>query len=184
MGPRRGRAIRYRGGIAVDHVFPADGEYVFELRFTSGANTRVEDIDVSIDGERVALLHYNTDRRVDADGRDGIPTETQPVFVRAGQHRLAAAFIRRADGPYEDLTRPHDSSFAGGGSGGSGITTLPYVRDMVISGPHNATDLSETPSRQRIFICRPTGPTEARPCARDIITRLGQEAYRRVREVS
>ncbi len=171
-----------RGGLVVDHVFPADAEYVFALTFTSGANTRVDDIDVSIDGERAALLHYNTDRQVGADGRGGVSTATQPVFVRAGPHRVAAAFIRQAEGPYEDLIRPHDWSFAGGGSGGAGITTLPHVRDVVISGPHNVTGLSETPSRQRIFTCRPTGPGEARPCARRIITRLGREAYRRALE--
>ena len=168
-----------RGGMVVDHVFPADAQYVFGLTFTSGANTRLEDVDVSIDGERVALLHYNTDRRVGADGRGGVPTETQPVFVRAGQHRVAAAFIRRADGPDADLIRPHDWSFAGGGSGGSGVATLPHVRDVIISGPYNVTGLSETPSRQRVFTCRPTGPDEARPCAREIIMRLGREAYRR-----
>ena len=171
-----------RGGLVVDHVFPADAEYVFALTFTSGANTRVDDIDVSIDGERAALLHYNTDRQVGADGRGGVSTATQPVFVRAGPHRVAAAFIRQAEGPYEDLIRPHDWSFAGGGSGGAGITTLPHVRDVVISGPHNVTGLSETPSRQSIFTCRPTGPGEARPCARRIITRLGREAYRRALE--
>ena len=168
-----------RGGLVVDHVFPADAEYVFGLTFTSGANTRIEDIDVSIDGERVALLHYNTDRRVDADGRGGVTTETPRVFVRAGPHRVAAAFVRRADGPYEDLIRPHDWSFAGGGSGGAGITTLPHARDLVVSGPYGVTGLSQTPSRQRIFTCRPTNPDEARPCARRIITRLGREAYRR-----
>ena len=169
-----------RGGIVVDHVFPADGEYLFELRFSSGANTRIEDIDVSVDGERVALLHYNTDRQVDADGRGGVPMTTPPIFVRAGQRRLAAAFIRQTDGPYEDLIRPHDWSFAGGGSGGSGITTLPHARDLVISGPFNVTGLSQTPSRQRVFSCRPTAPDEARPCAQEILSRLGQEAYRRV----
>ena len=168
-----------RGGLVVDHVFPADAEYVFGLTFTSGANTRIEDLDVSIDGERVALLHYNTDRQVDADGRGGVSTATPPIFVRAGTHRLAAAFIRRHDGPYEDLIRPHDWSFAGGGSGGAGITTLPHVRDVIVSGPYNATGLSDTPSRRRIFICRPTAPEEARPCARRIFTRLGGEAYRR-----
>ncbi len=168
-----------RGGLVVDHVFPADAEYVFGLTFTSGANTRIEDVDVSIDGERVALLHYNTDRRVDADGRGGVSTATPPIFVRAGTHRVAAAFIRRHDGPYEDLIRPHDWSFAGGGSGGAGITTLPHVRDVIITGPFNATGLSETPSRRRVFMCRPTAPEEARPCARRILSRLGREAYRR-----
>ena len=168
-----------RGGLVVDHVFPADAEYVFGLTFTSGANTRIEDIDVSIDGERVALLHYNTDRRVDADGRGGVSTATPPIFVRAGTHRVAAAFVRRQDGPYEDLIRPHDWSFAGGGSGGAGITTLPHVRDLIVSGPYNATGLSGTPSRERVFTCRPTAPAEARPCARRILARLAREAYRR-----
>ena len=168
-----------RGGMVVDHVFPADAEYVLELRFTSGSNTRLADIDVSLNGDRVALLHYNTDRQFDADGRGGVPMQTRPVFVRAGQHRVSAAFIRRSDGPYEDLIRPHDWSFAGGGSGGVGITTLPHLRDLIITGPVNATGLSDTPSRQRVFTCRPTLPSEERPCARKIISGLGGEAYRR-----
>ena len=75
--------------------------------------------------------------------------------------------------------RPHDWSFAGGGSGGAGVTTLPHVRDVIVSGPYNATGLSETPSRRRLFSCRPTAPDEARPCARRIFTQLGREAYRR-----
>ena len=168
-----------RGGLVVDHVFPADAEYVFGLTFTSGANTRIEDVDVSIDGERVALVPYDTNRVVGADGRGGVVTQTLPVFVRAGTHRVAAAFLRRQTGPYEDLIRPHDWSYAGGGSGGAGITTLPHIRDVIITGPFNATGLSETPSRRRIFTCRPTARDEARPCAGRILARLGREAWRR-----
>ena len=168
-----------RGGLVVDHVFPADAEYVFGVTFTSGANTRVEDVDVSIDGERVALVPYNTNRTVGADGRGGEVTQTRRVFVRAGTRRVAAAFLRRQDGPYEDLIRPHDWSYAGGGSGGAGITTLPHIRDVIITGPFNATGLSETPSRRRIFTCRPTAREEARPCAARILARLGREAWRR-----
>ena len=168
-----------RGGLVVDHTFPADAEYTFGVTFTSGANTRIEDIDVSIDGERVALLAYDTNRRTGADGRGSVITLTRPIFVRAGTRRIAAAFIRRQHGPYEDLIRPHDWSYAGGGSGGAGITTLPHIRDVIITGPYNATGLSETPSRRRIFSCRPTTPDEARPCAGRILARLGREAYRR-----
>ena len=73
-----------RGGMVVDHVFPADAEYVFEMTFGSGDNSRLEDIDVSINGERVALLHYAKSRG-GADGRGGTPIKTEPVFVRAGQ---------------------------------------------------------------------------------------------------
>ncbi len=168
-----------RGGIVVDHVFPADGEYVFEVDLVSGSNTRFEDIDVSIDGERVALIEYETGPAGGADGRGAVPMRTEPIPVKAGQQRVAAAFVRKLDGPYEDLIRPHDWSFAGGGSGGPGITTLPHVRDLVIKGPYHVTGISDTPSRQKVFSCRPTVAAEERPCARQIITRLATEAYRR-----
>src|SRR5262249_4252410 len=168
-----------RGGMVVEHVFPADGEYVFEIDLVSGSNARFEDIDISINGERVALLEYEPGPAGGADGRGGRSIRTEPVLVRAGQQRVAAAFVRKVDGPYEDLIRPHAWSFAGGGSGGPGITTLPHVRDLTIKGPSRITGLSETASRQRIFTCRPTRPAEEQPCARQIVARLAGEAYRR-----
>jgi uncharacterized protein DUF1592/uncharacterized protein DUF1588/uncharacterized protein DUF1587/uncharacterized protein DUF1585/uncharacterized protein DUF1595 len=168
-----------RGGIVVDHVFPADAEYVFEVQLVSGSFSKFEDVDISIDGERVALLVYETGPAGGADGRGGRGVRTEPIVVRAGQHKVAAAFVRKVDGPYEDLIRPHDWSFAGGGSGGPGITTLPHLRDFIIKGPYKATGISETPTRARIFTCRPTTPTEERPCARQILSKIGGDAYRR-----
>jgi mono/diheme cytochrome c family protein len=168
-----------RGGIVVDHVFPADGEYVVDLTFDSGSGARFEDIDISIDGERVALLQYELGALAGADGRGQDPLRTEPIVIRAGQHRIAAAFVRRADGPYEDIIRPHDWSYAGGGAGGGGITTLPHLRDLIVTGPYRATGVSDNPTRQRIFSCRPTQPSEERACARQIVTRMGASAYRR-----
>jgi Protein of unknown function (DUF1592)/Protein of unknown function (DUF1588)/Protein of unknown function (DUF1585)/Protein of unknown function (DUF1595)/Protein of unknown function (DUF1587) len=168
-----------RGGMVVKHVFPADAEYIFEVALVSGSNARFEDIDISINGERVALVAYEPGPAGGADGRGGRGVRTEPIVVRAGQHVVAAAFVRKLDGPYEDLIRPHDWSFAGGGAGGPGITTLPHVRDLTIKGPYKITGVSETPSRQKIFTCRPTIPAEERPCARQIVAQLGGEAYRR-----
>ena len=168
-----------RGGMAVPHVFPADGDYVLQVNLTGGANARFEDIDVSIDGERVALIKYEAQRNESQDGRGAIPMRTEPIAVRAGQRLVAAAFVRRTDGPYEDLVRPHDWSFAGAGTGGVGVTTLPHVRDLVVRGPLRVTGISDTPSRRKIFTCRPTSPADERPCARSIVERLGAVAYRR-----
>ena len=167
-----------RGGIVVDHVFPADGEYVFELGFSSGANSRFEDIDVSVDGERVALLHHAR-TGAGADGRGAAAISTGRVFVRAGQRRVSAAFVRGFDGPYEDLIRPHDWSMAGGGSGGGGITTLPHLRELIIGGPDRPAGVSDNPVRRRIFVCRPTSEADEELCARRIIERLVTRAYRR-----
>ena len=168
-----------RGGSVVEHVFPADAEYVFEIDLVSGSNARFEDIDISIDGERVALIQYEAGPAGGADGRGAIPMRTEPILIKAGQHLVAAAFVRKVEGPYEDLIRPHDWSFAGGGSGGPGITTLPHVRDLIIKGPYRITGISETASREKIFICRPTSAAEERPCARQILSRIGSDAYRR-----
>ena len=167
-----------RGGMVIDHVFPADAEYVFAMTFNGGRNARLEDVDVSIDGERVALLHY-TRSGAGADGRGGSGGRTEPIMLRAGQHKVSAAFVRRGDGPYEDLLRPHEWSLAGGGSGGNGITSLPHLRDLIVSGPYNTTGVSETATRSKIFSCRPTVPSEELSCAREIVSRLGSEAYRR-----
>ncbi len=168
-----------RGGMVVNYVFPADGDYVFVPEFIGGNNSRFEDLDISIDGERVALVRYETQPSGSADGRGGIPMPTEPVKITAGQHVVSAAFVVRGDGPYEDLIRPHDWSFAGGGSGGTGITTLPHLRELTIRGPKNVTGVSDTPSRQRIFVCRPTSAPEERTCAGRIVTKLATTAYRR-----
>lgn len=72
-----------RGGMVVDHVFPADGMYRIGMAFASGNNTRFEDIDISIDGERVALMAYTRSGEA-ADGRGGGALWTEPFFMRAG----------------------------------------------------------------------------------------------------
>ena len=168
-----------RGGIVVNHTFPADGEYIFSVALNSGDGARYEDVDISIDGDRAALLPYETLPAGGADGRGAVDVRTEPIFVKAGQQRVSAAFVKKLEGPYEDLIRPHDWSYAGGGSGGGGITNLPHLRDLIITGPIRTTGVSETPARQKIFTCRPTSGDEEIRCAREIITKIASEAYRR-----
>jgi len=61
----------------------------------------------------------------------------------------------------------------------AGITALPHVRDFSITGPLKVTGVSDTPSRRRIFVCRPTSPGDEIPCARKIVQTLASDAYRR-----
>jgi len=166
-----------RGGIVVTHDFPADGSYVFSLETLFGQGTSFEDIDLSIDGEAVALmaLEHNGGRRV--------PMRTEPIVVSAGQHQVVAAFVRKMDGPYEDRLSPFDWSFVGGEDSQTwanyGITALPHLADLMITGPARSTGVSETVSRREVFTCTPSASTPARPCAESIVTRLVSEAYRR-----
>ena len=165
-----------RGGISALHAFPADGEYVFSMSFMSGWGERDHDIDISIDGERIALVKYGGD--IDFQGRKSFPIETGPLFIRAGEHRVTAAFVRTMDGPYEDLIRPHDWSLTGT-EASYGTTSLPHLMSLTVEGPHNPVGVSETATRTRIFRCRPTAPEEEEPCAESILSSLATRAYGR-----
>jgi hypothetical protein len=172
-----------RGGIAVPHVFPADGNYVFRVNVSAGVGTKLEDIDISVNGVRVALLHYErgTDRTLaSADAPGGADfVRSVPIFVKAGQQRVSAAFIKRFEGPYEDLIKPHDWSKASNGNGSAGATEPPHIVELAVIGPEKVVGVSETPSRRIIFSCHPTAAALEKPCAEKIITRLGTRAYRR-----
>ena len=181
-----------RGGLSVEHNFPADGEYVFRVSFhheTTGTlvgngrnalhtDESPEQLEISIDGERVAVLEL--DRWMHVSDPDGVNMRTEPVFVRSGNHRVTAAFLKHAEGPVQDLISPHDWSLASTAIAGTyGLLALPHLRDLVIGGPFNPTGVSETASRRAIFTCRPTDPSEETACATEIISRLGQKAFRR-----
>ncbi len=168
-----------RGGLVVDHHVPASGEYVFDLSLWAGDVARFEDLDISVDGERVALVPLEV-LHEDADLGPNWTMRTEPVFIESGQRKIAATFIRTVGGPYDDVLEPHDWSLAGTRAPvGYGVTLLPHLRDLTIIGPTNPTGLAETEARRRVFVCRPLSTEEARPCAERIIGGLAERAYRR-----
>ena len=175
-----------RGGISVEHIFPADGEYRFTMNFfheTTGAFAgglaRGEKLEVSIDGERAALL--DIDRFMHASDPNGVSMSTDPVRVTAGPHRVSAAFVPPGfQGVVQDLISPLKYSLSSTSNATAyGFSLLPHLRDVTVKGPFVTTGGSETPVRRRLLTCRPATPAQARPCAQSIITRLATEAYRR-----
>ncbi len=181
-----------RGGTAIEHHFPADGEYVFRMSFhhettgTAVGNGRSalhtayapEQIEVSVDGEPVALLEM--DRWMHVSDPASVEIRTEPILISAGSHLVAAAFIRRAEGPVQDLVSPHDWSLASTAIAGTyGVNSLPHMRDLVISGPFNVTGVSETVTRTQVFTCQPSTALEERTCAESILSSLGTRAFRR-----
>jgi hypothetical protein len=179
-----GAPVGTRGGISVIHTFLADGEYAFRMLLHSGptgdlfgAASRGERIEVSIDGERVALVPINhTMRESDANG---LNLFTPRIHVKAGSRRVSAAFIQSGDGPVDDLIAPIEHTLADTNIGETfGVTAPPHLREFAITGPHVVTGVSETASRRRVFTCRPTAPEEEEACATSIITRLATQAYR------
>ncbi|HEY7567513.1 MAG TPA: DUF1592 domain-containing protein, partial [Gemmatimonadaceae bacterium] len=175
-----------RGGVSVVHTFPADGAYVFRVVFFhettggfAGQNARGEEMEISIDGERVALL--GVDRFMHAGDPNGASMLTEPIRVTAGPHRVSAVFVPPAfQAVAQDLISPLKWSLNSTSTAAAyGFSLLPHLRDLVITGPENPTGVSDTPVRRRIFTCQPKAASEARPCAEKILTRFGSAAYRR-----
>ena len=173
-----------RGGISVEHTFVADGDYVFSMDFFAEplgflfGNTRPgEEIEVSLDGARLAI--FQIDPRM-SEEKTGLTLKTPPMHVKAGTHRVTAAFIQRFEGLINDLIAPIDHTMADTEIGiAYGITTLPHLRSLSIVGPHRVTGVSDTPSRRRVFSCRALTQAEETPCASDIVRRLATQAFRR-----
>jgi cytochrome c553 len=179
-----GAPLGTRGGISVVHTFAADGDYVFRMDlhgnadgFLFGGPTAGEQLELSIDGERKALLDIDPKM---AEVTTGLTLRTAPVHVAAGAQRVTAAFIQRFEGPVNDLIAPIDHTLADTQIGVAyGVTTLPHLKDMTIAGPQHVTGVSDTASRRRIFVCRPTAPDEEQPCATRIVNTLASGAFRR-----
>src|SRR5688572_17968460 len=181
-----GAPIGTRGGVSATHTFIADGEYVFEVTLHSiptgqlfGSDAPFDErIEVSVDGERVGMI--DVDRWMSQADPNNMVLKTKPVPVRAGAHRVTAAFIRTFEGPVNDNIAQIGHSIADTQIGSElGITNVAHLRDLTVTGPYNATGVSETASRKKIFTCRPTTSDEARTCAETIVSRLGGAAYRR-----
>lgn len=172
-----------RGGIVTKYVFPADGLYQLRMVIEGGVGAHDEDIDISIDGKRALLFHYEKGvnrTAASADAPLGADLYfTDPIPVKAGQQVVSAAFVRRTDGPYEDLIRPHDWSMASNGNASTGTTTPPHLMELTVIGPQKVTGVSDSKSRRMIFTCHPSKPVAERACADQIIDRLGTRAYRR-----
>ena len=175
-----------RGGVSAIHNFPADGMYSFRVSFFHettgglvGGTARGEQIDISVDGERVAL--FDVDRFMSTSDPNQATQYTDRVPLKAGPHRVSAAFVPPSfQEVVVDLISPLDWSLASTASDNTyGFSTLPHMRDFVILGPTEPTGVSDTPVRQRIFSCRPTAAADARPCAEEIVSRLATRAYRR-----
>ncbi len=100
--------------------------------------------------------------------------------LKAGPQTIAVTFIKKSAAYVDDLVQRFDSTTADLQTGVQfGYTTVPHLSGVEILGPYNITGPGETPSRARIFVCRPASAPEENPCARRILSTLARRALRR-----
>lgn len=179
-----GMPLGTRGGLLVEHWFPADGEYsisigdlaqalwVYNLEFRN-------DILVTVDGEKI----YETSIGGGEDLK-GIDQQQDPVVdainarlkdirfnTTAGPHKVGVTFRRRTFAESDDRLQPFIE--------GATQDRILSINSFEIRGPYNPSGLSETPSRNKIFSCYPDERSNEQACAQQIITEFASKAYRR-----
>ncbi len=169
-----------RGGMLIEHEFPADGEYVFTVKGMTGYFTRVlgnvkgEQLEVTIDGERVYL--YDWDNEIgNTEGNGG---RSPAIPIKAGFHRVGVTFIATTDLPDTGINKSFQRTMNSPGAI-SGYTFYPHVGQVFIEGPYNGSPATETRSREKIFECYPQNADQEAGCARQIIDTLLTKAFRR-----
>jgi hypothetical protein len=188
-----------RGGLAVRHHFARDGEYAIKIRLRRQVYDYIigmghpHQLDVRIDGVRLKRFTVGGD----SNGTPGPLTWNGEIVgetswelymhaadanlevrtpVSAGPHLVSVSFV---DSPWEPegITQPLPVDFGRGSD--EQYDGYAAVDTVTIHGPYAAGGAGQTPSRQRIFSCAPTGVADESTCARTILGALARRAYRR-----
>ena len=174
-----------RGGLVVDHEFPADGEYVIKVWPVNKGNMdnnnafgeiRGEKLEVLLDGERIKLLDW--DREVGRGAPVHQGTADLRFSVKAGPHTVGVTFLATNSAPGNDLDRHFLRSTIETG-GLPGFSFYPHVGYIRIDGPYKPAGASDSPSRHKIFVCQPASAEQETACAQKIVAALSRRAYRR-----
>ena len=178
-----GLPLGTRGGAVIEHYFPSDGEYRLNIGgMASGLaaggleheNTLVATVDgkkffeMTIGGvEQAKLLD-----QVRAPAVDELNARMRdiPLTTTAGPHKIAVFFLHRSFAESDSSLQQQTPR--------RGQDAIPLLRDFEVYGPVNATGLSATPSRDKIFSCHPDQDVAELTCARQIVTKLADEAFR------
>ena len=179
-----GLPLGTRGGIAVNHNFPADGEYVLNIANMAQAlwvyNMEFENhLVVTLDGQLVYETKIGGEEDMKAIDQkqdpavDAINQRLKNIRFKskAGVHKFVVAFRHRTFAESEDRLQMY--------APGGGQDRVLRVNSFEIRGPYNATGVSQTASRAHIFTCYPKSAAEEVPCAKQVIGTIARRAFRR-----
>jgi hypothetical protein len=153
-----------RGGMAITHTFPVDGEYVIKLRLwrnTFDLMRGMEDpheIEIAMDGARIQSTtaggREDFSKMAENPGTFGADLDrrlTVRLPVKAGTHTIWATTVLKSHAPRDDLIKP----FLRTTVDGLDIMGDPSVDRLTIEGPFNRVGPGDTPSRRKILSCTP-----------------------------
>ncbi len=183
-----GMPLGTRGGLVATHNFPLEGDYTFKLILARNTVDvirgleEVNEVEILIDNARVFSMKIGG--KEDTEKETVNPTAlfiemnnrlTAKVHVTAGPHAVAATFVKKNAAQEDYILEP----FLRSTLDPVNEAGLPHLEALVVAGPYNPTGSGDTPSREKIFSCTPKQSSEEVGCAREILTKLARQAYRR-----
>jgi hypothetical protein len=168
-----------RGGTAIQHRFPVDGEYEISVSLQRDradaiiSNGRVRKLDLRLDDERLELFTIEpskNERLSFGAGEEADARLKVRVPIKAGMRTVVATFLKDSLVQEGIIFKSRADAVQGHFEGVGGIT---------IAGPFSVQGPGATPSRDKIFVCHPSAAAEEEACAEKIITGLAHRAYRR-----
>ncbi len=198
-----GLPLGTRGGLVVRHNFPLDADYTLKavlarnsVEVTRGLEESHQ-VEILVDGERVFRATVGGKEDTDlatknpVSSREALEARLQiRTRIPAGPHLVGATFIKKNNAEVDTILQP----FLRTTLDPVNEAGLPHIEKLTVAGPYNATGPGDTPSRRRIFVCRPDTVGQAGslrgtgspainepelPCATKILSTLARRAYRR-----
>ncbi|HYI94130.1 MAG TPA: DUF1592 domain-containing protein [Bryobacteraceae bacterium] len=175
-----------RGGIRVRHYFSHDGDYELRAFLNKESLTPIE-----------GVRFFRTRMRVKAGAHTVIVTFPDEFAAREGPVSDVAGPGGPAVGGPLDLLgtaiRPtiefrvdgrrlklfEIAGMTAGEAAFDGQPGPPALTRIEIAGPYDVSGVSDTPSRRRIFVCKPATSAEEEPCATRILSTILRRAFRR-----
>jgi hypothetical protein len=174
------------GGGVARTTLPLDGEYEITVRLfrtNLGAMRGLEnahDLEITVDGARVHLASFGGPDDFVASlenptaAGDAVDARfTARVPLKAGARTIGVAFLQQA-APRPWRLEP----FIRSSNDTLDPTGWPHIDRFTITGPFEPTGPGDTPSRRRVFTCRPETAAAERSCATEILSMLARRAYR------
>lgn len=180
---RAGLPLGSRGGMAVEHYFPADGEYIINIgnlvtRMWVFNQEFTHTVVATYDGEKFFEMDVGGGEDLKAIDQIGDPAvdtinsrlKNISFVAEAGPHTVAVFFVHRSFAEYEGRLHRLTPSAVG--------QNVISLNSLEIQGPFNPAGLSETPARNKIFTCYPNNSVEVDTCASQIISQVARKAFR------
>jgi mono/diheme cytochrome c family protein len=176
-----GLPVGTRGGVLIPYTFAQNGEYDIQIYLARGYSGDIDGLkdaqphEIKLLLDRTPIGEFTIQRP--ANGDDSLIDRNLKIRVpvTAGPHQVGVTFLKNASSLIETPRQPLQSRFNERRS----PRITPAILQVSVTGPYGPQGADNTPSRRRIFVCRPTNPSDEQTCAKKILSTLMRRAYRR-----